>query len=88
MEDINSTAPARVVETLHATLAPKDRQAVMEALAYDAGVMLGTTINKWVDTAEIAQAHRIPMGPAGTVALVAVCVRTLPPHMLGGTGKA
>jgi hypothetical protein len=88
MEDINSTAPAGVVETLDAALAPKDRQVVMDALAYDAGVLLGTTLNKWVNTGEIAQDHRIPMGPSGTVALVAVCVRTLPPHMLGGTGKA
>ena len=44
MEDINSTAPAGVVETLDSALAPNDRQTVMNALAYDAGVLLGTTI--------------------------------------------
>jgi hypothetical protein len=88
MENINSTAPTGFVETLDAALTPKDQQAVMEALAYDAGVLLGTVINKWVDIEEIVQVHRILMGPAGTVALVAVCGRTLPPQMLGDGGKA
>ena len=59
----------------------------MDALAYDAGVLLGNAITKWVDTGEIAQNHRILIGPSGTVALVAVCVKTCRP-MLGGTGQS
>jgi hypothetical protein len=43
-------APEEAVETIDPALAPEPaRQVVIDALAYDAGVLLGTTINQWVE---------------------------------------
>jgi hypothetical protein len=87
-DDTNKMPHAEAAEALVAVVRPEARQAILDSMAASAGGLLGQALTAWVETGEIAQGHRIMMGPAGTVALVAVSVRTLPPHMRGGNGRA
>jgi hypothetical protein len=70
------------------TTSPNVQSAVLQALLEASGALLGTSIASWLETGEMAQSHRVLMGPAGTVCLVAVAVKTLPAYSLGEGGQA
>jgi hypothetical protein len=86
--DVTTTTPEEALQALDPTSAPGVQSAVLDALMESSGQLLGQSLKGWLETGEEVQGHKILMGPAGTVVLVAVVVKTLPPYLLGQGGQA